>query len=85
MFAILPLYRMLRLDVLCLSLAHSDLELAVENLSELLEAPFDGETIPELRAKTTDKTVYVQKRHRIMLEDTLEGYAEDRWQWQVAV
>ncbi|CAD6568461.1 MAG: hypothetical protein CYPHOPRED_002569 [Cyphobasidiales sp. Tagirdzhanova-0007] len=63
----------------------SDLELAVENLSELLEAPIDAETIPELKAKTTDKSVYVQKRHDIMLRDTLEGLAEDRWQWSITV
>lgn len=63
----------------------SDLELAVENLSELLEAPIEAESIAELRAKTQDKTVYVQKRHAAMLRDTLEGLAEDRWEWTITV
>ncbi|KAL7007946.1 hypothetical protein EMMF5_002595 [Cystobasidiomycetes sp. EMM_F5] len=47
-----------------------DLEMAVENLSELLETPFEAEDIAALRAKTTDKSVYVQKRHHIMMQDT---------------
>jgi ariadne-1 len=34
-----------------------DLEKAVEDLSELLESPVDGETISALRQKVTDKTV----------------------------
>lgn len=48
----------------------ADLEMATENLSELLEAPIEAETIPELRAKTQDKSVYVMKRHEILLKDT---------------
>jgi ariadne-1 len=67
---------------LCLS---SDLEKAVEDLSELLESPIEPETIPALRQKVTDKTVYVQKRNDIMLEDTATGYFEGRWQWNVPV
>ena len=35
----------------------SDLERAVEELSELIEAPIDPETIMTLRQKVTDKTV----------------------------
>lgn len=35
----------------------NDLEQAVESLTELLEKPIDAETIPELRATATDKTV----------------------------
>ena len=35
----------------------SDLERAVEELSELIEAPIDPETIMSLRQKVTDKTV----------------------------
>ena len=35
----------------------SDLERAVEELSELIEAPIDPETILSLRQKVTDKTV----------------------------
>lgn len=35
----------------------NDLEQAVESLTELLEKPIEADTIPELRATTTDKTV----------------------------
>ncbi|KAI0355799.1 hypothetical protein OH77DRAFT_1402378 [Trametes cingulata] len=62
-----------------------DLERAVEELSELIEAPIDPETIMALRQKVTDKTVYVQKRNEIMLEDTAKGYLEGRWTWNVPV
>ncbi|CAG7854728.1 E3 ubiquitin-protein ligase dbl4 {ECO:0000250/UniProtKB:P36113, ECO:0000305} {ECO:0000250/UniProtKB:P36113}; AltName: Full=DNA-break-localizing protein 4 {ECO:0000303/PubMed:23628481}; AltName: Full=Histone E3 ligase 1 {ECO:0000250/UniProtKB:P36113} [Serendipita indica DSM 11827] len=60
-----------------------DLEKAVEDLSELLESPIEAETIPELRANMTNKTVYVQKRNEIMLEDTAQGFREGRWTWNV--
>jgi ariadne-1 len=63
----------------------SDLEKAVEDLSELLEQPIEAETIPALRQKVTDKSVYVQKRNEILLEDTAKGYLEERWKWNVAV
>ncbi|KAI0746162.1 hypothetical protein C8Q76DRAFT_790456 [Earliella scabrosa] len=62
-----------------------DLERAVEELSELIEAPIDPETIMTLRQKVTDKTVYVQKRNEIMLEDTAKGYLDGRWSWNVTV
>ncbi|KAI0630045.1 RING-5 domain-containing protein [Trametes polyzona] len=62
-----------------------DLERAVEELSELIEAPIDPETIMALRQKVTDKTVYVQKRNEIMLEDTAKGYLEGRWSWNMPV
>ncbi|EJD52338.1 hypothetical protein AURDEDRAFT_111086 [Auricularia subglabra TFB-10046 SS5] len=62
-----------------------DLEKAVEDLSELLETPIDPEGIALLRQKMTDKTVYVQKRNEIMLEDTAKGYHENRWTWNVPV
>lgn len=64
---------------------HSDLEKAVEDLSELLEQPIEAETIPALRQKVTDKSVYVQKRNEILLEDTAKGYLEERWIWNVTV
>jgi len=62
-----------------------DLEKAVEDLSELLETPIDPEQIATLRQKMTDKTVYVQKRNEIMLEDTANGYLEGRWKWNVTI
>ncbi|KIM83428.1 hypothetical protein PILCRDRAFT_783776 [Piloderma croceum F 1598] len=62
-----------------------DLERAVEDLSELLESPIEAENIPTLRQKVTDKTVYVQKRNEIVLEDTANGFLEGRWQWNCSV
>ncbi|KIK57966.1 hypothetical protein GYMLUDRAFT_75234 [Collybiopsis luxurians FD-317 M1] len=71
-----------------------DLEKAVEDLSELLEGPMPTEVeggeggqggIAELRQKVTDKTVYVQKRNEIVLDDTATGFLDGRWRWNVAV
>lgn len=64
---------------------YSDLERAVEDLSELLEQPIESECIPVLRQKVTDKSVYVQKRNEILLEDTAKGYLEERWRWNDVV
>ncbi|KAF9814078.1 hypothetical protein IEO21_05318 [Rhodonia placenta] len=62
-----------------------DLERAVEELSELIESPIDPEVIKTLRQKVTDKTVYVQKRNEIVLEDTAKGFMDRRWKWNVPV
>lgn len=62
-----------------------DLEKAVEDLSELLEEPIEPEKIAELRQKMTDKTVYVQKRNEIVLDDTAQGFLSGRWTWNVPV
>ncbi|KIY53604.1 hypothetical protein FISHEDRAFT_32987 [Fistulina hepatica ATCC 64428] len=62
-----------------------DLEKAVEDLSELIEGPLEPENIATLRQQTTDKTVYVQKRNEIVLEDTAAGLIEGRWRWNVEV
>ncbi|KAF8913633.1 hypothetical protein CPB85DRAFT_1252171 [Mucidula mucida] len=62
-----------------------DLESAVEDLSELLEQPIEAETIPQLRQKVTDKTVYMSKRNKIVLEDTANGFLEGRWKWNVPI
>ncbi|KAF8629287.1 hypothetical protein AX15_003534 [Amanita polypyramis BW_CC] len=62
-----------------------DLEKAVEDLSELLETPIEPEVISSLRQKVTDKTVYVQKRNDIVLEDTANGFLEGRWRWNATV
>ncbi|EIN11480.1 hypothetical protein PUNSTDRAFT_83105 [Punctularia strigosozonata HHB-11173 SS5] len=63
----------------------SDLEQAVEELSGLLEAPFEAADVAALRQKVTDKTVYVQKRNEIMLEDTAVGFQEGRWRFNAPV
>ncbi|GAA5828559.1 hypothetical protein JCM3770_005572 [Rhodotorula araucariae] len=60
----------------------NDLEQAVEALSELLERPLEEAKIAELRQQTTDKTVYVAKRCKVLLDDTLQGYEDERWVWQ---
>jgi len=62
-----------------------DLEKAVEDLSELLESPIEAENIPTVRQRVTDKTVYVQKRNEIVLEDTANGFLEGRWKWNCSV
>ncbi|CAA7260706.1 unnamed protein product [Cyclocybe aegerita] len=62
-----------------------DLERAVEDLSELLESPIEAENIPTLRQNVTNKTVYVQKRNEIVLEDTANGFLEGRWRWNTVV
>lgn len=59
----------------------NDLEQAVESLSELLERPIEESTVAELRALTTDKTVYVQKRAEVLLTETLKDYESDAWEW----
>jgi ariadne-1 len=61
------------------------LEKAVEDLSELLESPIEAENIPTLRQQVTNKTVYVQKRNEIVLEDTANGFLEGRWRWNAPV
>ncbi|KAH0589679.1 hypothetical protein H2248_005403 [Termitomyces sp. 'cryptogamus'] len=62
-----------------------DLERAVEELSEMLEEQVEPESIRGLRQKVTDKTVYVQKRNEIVLDDTATGFLESRWTWNVPV
>ncbi|TPX51356.1 hypothetical protein SeLEV6574_g00333 [Synchytrium endobioticum] len=60
-----------------------DLEMAVEQLSELLEKPIEPEKIAELKQQVLDKTVYVSSRREVLLTDTTHGLAEGRWQYNV--
>lgn len=62
-----------------------DLEMATEQLSELLEKPLEPEKISELRQAVLDKTVYVKQRREILLEDTAKGLQEGRWAFFVAL
>lgn len=48
-----------------------DLEMAVENLSELFEKPIDQ--LKELKVDMLDKTSYCTKRRIILLNDTAEN------------
>ncbi|KAG0169308.1 hypothetical protein DFQ30_003745 [Apophysomyces sp. BC1015] len=60
-----------------------DLEMATEQLSELLEKPIEREKIAELRQAVLDKTVYVKLRREILLEDTAKGLLDGRWRFNV--
>ncbi|KAL0078784.1 hypothetical protein F4703DRAFT_1905949 [Phycomyces blakesleeanus] len=60
-----------------------DLEMATEQLSELLEKPLERERIAELRQAVLDKSVYVKLRREILLEDTAKGLLEGRWNFFV--
>lgn len=62
-----------------------DLEMAVENLSGLLEQPIEPETIPQLRQQVLDKTVYVASRREVLLNDSAHGLLEDRWQYNAEI
>ena len=48
-----------------------DLELAVENLSEMFEKPTDQ--LKDVKVEMMDKTAYCTKRRVILLEDTAEN------------
>lgn len=58
-----------------------DLEMAVEQLSELLESPIEPDKIPTLKQKILDKSVYVNSRMEILLSDCAQGLLEDRWKY----
>ncbi|KZT24051.1 hypothetical protein NEOLEDRAFT_1135582 [Neolentinus lepideus HHB14362 ss-1] len=63
----------------------ANLEKAVEDLSQMLEEPIEADTVQSLRQKMIDKTVYVQKRHELLRQDTAAGLSEGRWQWTVEI
>ncbi|WVF73066.1 hypothetical protein IAT40_007885 [Kwoniella sp. CBS 6097] len=61
-----------------------DLERAVENLGYLLEQNIiDTDSIAKLRSDITNQAAYVQKRHDILMDDTLKGYLERRWEFTI--
>ncbi|KAI8843664.1 hypothetical protein BC829DRAFT_446168 [Chytridium lagenaria] len=53
-----------------------DLEMAVEQLSEMLEKPIEPEKIAELRQQVLDKSVYVASRREVLLAATAKDLAE---------
>lgn len=63
-----------------------DLEMAVENLSEMFEKPINELSDPKLKVDIMDKTSYCNKRRIILLEDTAEnlakGMTNDAFPWQ---
>lgn len=52
-----------------------DLEMAVENLSEMFEKPVADLADPKLKVEIMDKTAYCNKRRVILLEDTADNLA----------
>ncbi|CEP13362.1 hypothetical protein [Parasitella parasitica] len=60
-----------------------DLEMATEQLSELLERPLEPDKISELKQAVLDKSVYVKLRREILLEDTAKGLQDGRWSFFV--
>ncbi|KAK1922146.1 hypothetical protein DB88DRAFT_383864 [Papiliotrema laurentii] len=62
-----------------------DLERAVENLGYLLEQNPEPTSITKLRNDITNQSAYVQKRHDILMDDTLKGYLEKRWEFTIEV
>ncbi|GAO18391.1 hypothetical protein UVI_02010020 [Ustilaginoidea virens] len=58
-----------------------DLEMAVENLSEMFEMPIQELSDPKLKVDIMDKTSYCNKRRVILLEDTAENLAKGKWRF----
>ncbi|KAG0188443.1 hypothetical protein DFQ28_004823 [Apophysomyces sp. BC1034] len=50
-----------------------DLEVATEQLSELLQQPLETEKIAQLRQAVLDKSVYVKRRREVLLEDAAKA------------
>ncbi|KAJ3111831.1 hypothetical protein HDU96_005310 [Phlyctochytrium bullatum] len=60
-----------------------DLEMAVEQLSELLEKPIEPEKISELKQQVLDKSVYVGSRREVLLTATAKDLLDARWTWNI--
>ncbi|KAJ3186119.1 hypothetical protein HK101_009726 [Irineochytrium annulatum] len=60
-----------------------DLEMSVEQLSELLEKPIEPDKIAELKQQVLDKSVYVNSRKEVLLEATAHDLREGSWKWNV--
>ncbi|KAJ3072580.1 hypothetical protein HDU98_003354 [Podochytrium sp. JEL0797] len=60
-----------------------DLEMAVEQLSELLERNFEPTKMVELKQQVLDKSVYVAGRREVLLEATAVDLREGRFEWSV--
>ncbi|KAF4126061.1 ariadne-1 [Geosmithia morbida] len=56
-----------------------DLEMAVENLSEMFEKPIAELSNPTLKVDIMDKTSYCNKRRLILLDDTATNLAQGKW------
>ncbi|KOS17684.1 putative RING finger protein [Escovopsis weberi] len=58
-----------------------DLEMAVENLSEMFEKPIQELSDTKLKVDIMDKTSYCKKRRIILLEDTADNLKEGKWKF----
>jgi len=58
-----------------------DLEMAVENLSEMFEKPIGELADSKLKVDIMDKTSYCNKRRVILLADTADNLANGVWEW----
>lgn len=58
-----------------------DLEMSVENLSEMFEKPTDQ--LAGLKVEMMDKTSYCNKRRVILLNDTAENLKQGNWKYNV--
>ncbi|KAK4556005.1 hypothetical protein LTR86_006701 [Recurvomyces mirabilis] len=58
-----------------------DLEMAVENLSEMFEKPTDQ--LAGLKVEMMDKTTYCMRRRVILLDDTAKNLKEETWKFNV--
>lgn len=56
-----------------------DLEMAVENLSEMFEKPTSELADQDLKIEILDKTAYCNKRRVILLDDTANNLANGNW------
>lgn len=64
----------------------ADLEIAVEQLSELCEQPIEAvRDLQKLKQSVLDKTVYVSTRREVLLEDTAKGLLEGRWVYNIGL
>ncbi|CAJ0573899.1 unnamed protein product, partial [Mesorhabditis spiculigera] len=59
----------------------TDLEMATEALSELLEAQWGGQDVTELKQKVLDKSSYVDQRRLVLLKHCEEGMERDAWKY----
>ncbi|KAG9790858.1 hypothetical protein KCU88_g1193, partial [Aureobasidium melanogenum] len=58
-----------------------DLEMAVENLSQMFEKPVNE--LGSLKVEILDKTTYCNRRREILLSDTAENLMKDQWKFIV--
>ncbi|KAJ3085510.1 hypothetical protein HK100_009027 [Physocladia obscura] len=60
-----------------------DLEMAVEQLSELLERQFEPDKLAALKQAVIDKSVYVAGRREVLLEATAADLLEGKMIWSI--